>query len=404
MGTIMLTEADRQAVDALTAVDPAWTGMRTAADALGLETHTLLHCGPPAAPAHALVPPILNSAAVACVFEGWADDLDEASTLVSSGFIRFLPAQDHRAATPMAAVISPSMRLIEMSDLKDSARRCYAPINGGGHGGSPVARYGRRTPQCVAFLRFLNDPVADLLDQVCSEPISWLPLIDHALTSGDDTHLHHIAAHACLLQMIDTRRRGLRTDAESDVFIREWPIFHLNFWMAAVRCIFEGATGVSTSSLVTAFGGNGKAFGLQVSGLPERWFITEATPPIGRLRDGFVTADTTGALGDSAIIEALGLGALAQRYAPQIRELFAGHHHDDLLSLPAKLLVTAHPKLPESGALTGLIARNVVAQHTTPVIELGIVDRTGKAGGLGAGLYRPPLDPFAAACRALALP
>jgi len=350
----MLTEADRQAVDALTAVDPAWTGMRTAADALGLETHTLLHCGPPAAPAHALVPPILNSAAVACVFEGWADDLDEASTLVSSGFIRFLPAQDHRAATPMAAVISPSMRLIEMSDLKDSARRCYAPINGGGHGGSPVARYGRRTPQCVAFLRFLNDPVADLLDQVCSEPISWLPLIDHALTSGDDTHLHHIAAHACLLQMIDTRRRGLRTDAESDVFIREWPIFHLNFWMAAVRCIFEGATGVSTSSLVTAFGGNGKAFGLQVSGLPGRWFITEA----------------------------LGLGALAQRYAPQMRELFAGHHHDDLLSLPAKLLVTAHPKLPESGALTGLIARNVVAQHTTPVIELGIVDRTERPVGL----------------------
>ena len=109
----MLTEADQHAADALTAVEPAWTGMRTAADALGLESHTLLHCGPPASPAHALVEPILNSSAVACVFEGWADDLDEAMALVRSGSIRFLPAQDHRVATPMAAVVSPSMRMIE---------------------------------------------------------------------------------------------------------------------------------------------------------------------------------------------------------------------------------------------------------------------------------------------------
>ena len=397
----MLTEADRQAVDALTAVEPAWTGMRTAADALGLETRTLLHCGPPATPAHALVPPILNSAAVACVFEGWADDLDEAIALVRSGSIRFLPAQDHRTATPMAAVVSPSMRLIEMSNLEDNARRCYAPINGGGHGGSPVPRYGRRAPECVTFLRFLNGPVADLLDEVCREPLPWLPLIDHALTAGDDTHLRHVAAHAHLLQVIDTRRRRPPTDTEADAFIREWPIFHLNFWMAAVRCILGAATGVPSSSLVTALGGNGESFGLQVSGLPGRWFTTEATPPTGRLRDGFVAADTTGAFGDSAIIEAFGLGALAHRYAPQMRELFAGHRHDDLLSLPAMLLGVVHPRLPASGALAGLLARNVVARRTTPVIELGIVDRAGQAGGLGAGLYHPPVEPFATACREL---
>ena len=397
-----LTEADRHAVEALTAVQPAWTGMRTAADAVGLETHTLLHCGPPASPAHALVQPILNSAAVACVFEGWTDDLDEALALTRAGSIRFLPAQDHQVATPMAAVVSPSMRMIEMSDLGGHARPGYAPINGGGHGGSPVPRYGRRAPECVAFLRFLNGPVADLLDEVSIEPLPWLPLVDHALTGGDDIHLRHVAAHARLMAVIDTRRGARSTDAEADAFIREWPIFHLNYWMAAVRCILDGATGVPSSSLVTALGGNGEIFGLQVSGRPGRWFTAEATPPIGRLREGFVAADTTGAFGDSAIIEAFGLGALAHRYAPQMRELFAGHRHDDLLSLPAKLLAAAHPRLPESRALTGLLARNVAEHRATPVVELGIVDRNGDAGGLGAGLYRPPLDPFATACRELA--
>ena len=84
----MLTDADCQSAESLTAVEPAWSGMRTATDALGLEEHTLLHCGPPASPPHALVPPILNSAAVACVFEGWADGLDEALALVQSGSIR----------------------------------------------------------------------------------------------------------------------------------------------------------------------------------------------------------------------------------------------------------------------------------------------------------------------------
>ena len=396
----MLAEADRRAAEALVAVEPAWTGVRTAAEAIGLEPHTLLHCGPPA-PAGTLVRPVLNSAAVACVFEGWADDLDEALALVRSGAVRFEPAQDRRVATPMAAVVSPSMRLIEMSDLGGKARRCYAPINGGGHGGSPAPRYGRRAPECVELLRFLNGAVAALLDDACTEPLPWLPIVDEALIGGDDTHLHHVAAHARLVDTLRTRLGASHAGTRAEAFIREWPFFHLNFWMAAVRCALDGAGGVASGSLVTAFGGNGETFGLQVGGLPGRWFTVGATPPIGRLREGFTAADTTGAFGDSAVIEAFGLGALAHRYAPRMRELHAGHGHGDLLSLPAKLLAVEHPRLPRSRARVGLVARSVLAHGATPVVELGIVDRAGEAGGLGAGLYRPPIDPFAAACAAL---
>ena len=397
----MLADADRQSAEALVAADPAWCGMRIAADALGLRKHTLLHCGPPASPSHALVQPILNSAAVACVFEGWCDDLDEALALVQSGTVRFEPAQDHRVATPMAAVVSPSMHLIEMVDFDGRGRSAYAPINGGGHGGSPVPRYGRRAPECVDFLRFLNGAVAELLADACTEPLPWLPIIDQALVRGDDSHLRHVAAHAYLVDVLQSRLGARHSGTAANEFLRQWPIVHLNFWMAAVRCALDGAAGDASSSLVTACGGNGDTFGMQVSGLPGRWFTVPATPPIGKLRDGFVADDTTGAFGDSAIVEAFGLGALAHSYAPQMKELFGDHEHDDLVALPSRLLATVHPRLPRSRARVGLVARSVLTHQATPVVELGIVDRSGEAGGLGAGLYRPPLAPFASACAAL---
>ena len=50
----------------------------------------------------------------------------------------------------------------------------------------------------------------------------------------------------------------------------------------------------------------------------------------------------------------------------------------------------------------GLSARAVVESGEAPVVELGLVEKTGQDGGLGAGLYRPPLAIFKEACDALA--
>ena len=395
------TQADLRAADALVSARPAWTGVSTAARAVGLESRTILHCGPPADPPHALVTPTLHSAAVACVFEGWAADLDEGLGLVRSGGIRFQPAQPRGVATPMAAVVSPSMRLLEMTDLAQPEHRAYAPINGGGTGGDPAPRYGRCTPEALEFLRFLNGEVADLLDVVSGEPVEWLPIIDAALTEGDDTHLRHVAAHARLVETLRARMDPARQGGDADVFMGTWPFFHLNFWMAGIRVAMQAATGVDGSALVTAFGGNGETFGLQVSGLPGRWFTCPATPPLGKVRAPHTVDSGVGAYGDSALVEAFGLGALAHRYAPDMRALHEDFHHPDLLALPGRLLLRPHPGLARSGALCGLSARRVVTTGATPVVELGIVHRDGTDGGLGAGLYRPVMAPFEAACAAL---
>lgn len=394
-----LTPADQEALDRLFAAQPAWTGVRTAGDAVGLERHVLLHSGPPAENGHVI--PTLNSAAVACVFEGWADDLDAADALIASGAIRFEPAQDRNVATPLAAVVSTSMQLVELSDIAGRGNPAYAPLNGGGTGGAPAARYGRKSPEALDLLRFLNEDVAPAIESAAMEPIAWLPIVDGALTRGDDAHLRHLEAHKLLVGILRERLGNGFVESKIGAFVAEWPIFHLNFWMAAARCALSAAAGVEGSGLVTATGGNGAEFGLQVSGLPGRWFTALADVPRGNVRDPYTLESCTGAYGDSALAEGFGLGAMALSYCPDMQALHKGYYDDTIYALPEKLLMAVHPGFPKSAARAGLSARAVVESGETPVVELGLVEKMGVDGGLGAGLYRPPLAPFAAACAAL---
>ncbi|MBI09995.1 MAG: hypothetical protein CMM55_10735 [Rhodospirillaceae bacterium] len=394
-----LHPADREARDRLFAAAPCWSGVRRAKEAIGLESHVLLHSGPPAENGH--VVPTLHSAAVACVFEGWAADFDEADELIASGDVRLEPAQDRNVATPLAAVVSASMQVIEVSDGAGSGKPAYAPLNGGGTGGAPAARYGRKSQEALDLLRFLNEEVAGIIAPAASEPIPWLPIIDAALTRGDDVHLRHLEAHKTLVEVLRKRLPSAFGASNIGTFVAEWPIFHLNFWMAAARCALSAAAGVKESALVTAMGGNGAQFGLQVSGLPGRWFIAPADVPRGDVREPYTMENCTGAYGDSALAEGFGLGAMALSYCPDMKALHSGYYDDSIFMLPEKLLIDAHPGFPASGARAGLSARAVVETGETPVVELGLVEKSGVYGGLGAGLYRPPLASFEAACAAL---
>jgi hypothetical protein len=397
-----MNDADKEAVDKILAVVPAWSRVTTARDAINLPDHTLLHCGPPAEPSQALVTPILNSAAVACVYEGWAKTLDDADQLIDSGSIKFEPAQGRNVATPMAAVVSPSMKLTEFADLNDPSRLAWAPLNGGGTGADPVPRYGYKNQAAIDFLRFLNDEVGDVIAAAPADsPIEWLSIIDEALTLGDDGHLRHLEAHKILVGILCDRLGKDFTGSATDVFIEKWPFFHLNFWMAASKLILSAAAGTKASSIISAFGGNGNEFGLQVAGLPGQWFTCPADPPLGNIRKPHTIDTCVGAFGDSAVAEGLGLGAMAQSYCPDMQKLHAGFTPEDIFKLPEKLLMAPHPGMTKSGARVGLSARAVMEINVTPVVELGIADKHGINGGLGAGIYRPPITPFATACEAL---
>jgi hypothetical protein len=397
-----MNAADKSAIEKILAVVPAWRGVTSAAKAVNLADYELLHCGPPSDPCNVLVAPILNSAAVACVYEGWAQTLTEADHLIKSGKVKFSPAQDRNIVTPMAAVVSPSMKLTEFVDLNAPNHLAWAPLNGGGTGADPVPRYGYKSQAAIDFLVFLNDEVGLAVAKVSeSAPVEWLPIIDMALTLGDDGHLRHIEAHKILVEVIRERLGANFASKAVEEFIEKWPFLHLNFWMAASKLILSAANGIKGSSIITALGGNGNEFGLQIAGLPGNWFTCPASPPLGKIREPFTTETCVGAFGDSAVAEGLGLGAMAQSYCPDMQSLHSSFTPDDIFELPEKLLMAQHPGMEKSGARVGLSARAIVESNVTPVLELGIADKHGINGGLGAGIYRPPMALFSGVCEAL---
>ncbi|MEM7429472.1 MAG: DUF1116 domain-containing protein, partial [Pseudomonadota bacterium] len=134
--------ADQLAYDRAVVAQPVWNRFDTAGDALGLEQNVLLHAGPPFRIIEEVCKPIMNSACVAAVYEGLANDFDAAEAMIRAGEILLKPAQDHAVVTPLAAVVSASMPLHGVYDAQRGKVQVYAPINGGNR---PAMRLGLRS-------------------------------------------------------------------------------------------------------------------------------------------------------------------------------------------------------------------------------------------------------------------
>jgi hypothetical protein len=186
--------------------------------------------------------------------------------------------------------------------------------------------------------------------------------------------------------------------------------FFLNVAMAAGKAMADPAAGVPQSTLVTTMARNGTDFGIRVSALGERWFTAPVEMPTGLYFPGFGPADANPDMGDSAIVETIGLGGVAMAASPAVagfvgvgglaealatteamREISAGEHP-----------VFRIPTLDDRGSPVGVDVRRVVETGATPIINTGIAGRRAGTGQVGAGVVRAPLGCFTAALQALA--
>ncbi|WP_300729160.1 DUF1116 domain-containing protein [Pseudomonas sp.] len=388
-----LNHADAAALAAMLEVRPRWVKVARAFEVIPFPGRALLHAGPPVACASELAVAVRHSALLAILYEGWADTREKAEALLDAGTLGLYPAQDFCAAIPLADVLSPGMAVIVVEDALQPSRRAFSTLNGGD---GPVARVGVFDDAVLERLQWVNRELASHLSEwIEHQPLELLPIADQALAAGDDCH--GMTRHASALLAAKWLGQGSALPLPEPVrsFLESSAAFFLNPWMAAVKCILQAAQGFEGSGVVTAIGGNGRQFGIQVAAWPGRWFTAPATPPLIPAASEALFKRSLGAIGDSAIVDAFGLGAMAARYSPVTSQRLEQVCQEHGLQPPESLLTHVHPAFTESAPLrTGLSAFAVCERGQSPVISLGVLDREGLQGRLDGGFYFCARVPF----------
>ncbi len=408
-----LEQANRTAVERMTAVRPQLVDVRPAADEVGIGRHQLLHAGPPLA-WDAASGPMRGAIVGACLYEGWADTPESAEALAASGAIELSPCHDHGCAGPMAGIVSPSMPLWILTDADGRTGR--STLN---EGLGKVLRYGAFggavTERLVWMQRVLGPALGSTLRR--HGPVDVGSLIASMIAMGDEGHNRNRAGTSLLVRalapdLVRTIEDGQHPAGDvADVFafVDSNDHFLLNVVMAAAKLVADAGAGVPGSTVVVAMARNGTEFGIRVAGTGDRWFTAPAAVPDGLFLGGYGPDDANPDIGDSAITETVGLGGFAMAGAPAIVQLVGGEVADALTwtELMYQLTLAEHPTwtlpvLGFRGVPFGIDVLRVVRTGVAPIINTGMAGRVAGTGQVGAGLVRPPLACFTAALDALA--
>ncbi|MEJ7770509.1 MAG: DUF1116 domain-containing protein [Geodermatophilaceae bacterium] len=402
--------ANRTATERILAAGADLVDVRSAADALDLDRDLFLHAGPPIEFGNASGP--LRGALIgAAMFEGLAADPDEAVAMLESGRIRLEPCHHHRAVGPMAGVTTASMWVSELRD----------PVNGGtaycslNEGLGKVLRYGAYSTEVIDRLRWMGEVLGPLLAAalIRSGPIDIKSILAQMLQMGDEGHNRNRAGSLMFLRDLAPAiaEAGAPADQVADVlrFLGGNEHFFLNYGMPAAKLALDAARDIPGCSVVVAMARNGTEFGIQTSGTGDAWFTGPAQTPEGLFLGGYGPQDANPDIGDSAIMETLGVGGFSMAAAPAIVRFVGGTVPDALATTRRMFRITvtenpayAIPVLEFRGAPTGIDVLSVARTGILPQINTGMAGRVAGTGQVGAGLVKPPQECFEKALVALA--
>jgi Protein of unknown function (DUF1116) len=401
--------ANREVLRRLDASAPVLLGIAPAVGAVpGMDDRTVLHCGPPLA-WEDFCDPLRRSVRASILAEGWAAAPDEAERLVAAGRVRLEPANHHAAVVPMATTVGPSAPVLVVEDPQSGAR-AYSGVN---QGPGATAWFGQDTREAVDRLVWLREVAAPVLQAALAAtgPVALLPFMVQGLQMGDDVHMRTQAATNLFLRhllpaLVTVDGPGL---AEVARFLSGNHLFFLNLAMAAARAITGSAAAVPGSSIVVGMARNGTTFGIRLAGTGDAWFVAPA-PPVERAlyHPGFGPETSAPDIGDSAVLELVGLGGPAAAASPAVAAFLGGRMADAVATTEAMARICAGrssrftvPLLDFRGTPLGVDARRVVELELAPSINTGILHASAGTGQVGAGVAEAPLDCFRQALLAL---
>ena len=398
--TAQVDEANAEVLRRLDTGVPVLTGVRPARDVVpGLDGRALLHAGPEVA-LEDVCDPLRRSMRAAVVAEGWAPDVEAADALLRSGEVTWSPANASGGVVPMAAVVGPTspVWVVELADVGVTA---WAPL---GEGSGDVAWFGKDSPGAVERLVLLREAVTPVLDEVLrdSGPVEVLALASQGVAMGDDLHVRTQAATNLLLRHLLPSLVGGEHPRRVEVarYLSANHLLFLTLGMAAARALAGWAAQVEGSSVVTSMARNGTRFGARLSG-SDTWHHAPA-PMVGSAlyHPGRSEAEAAPDIGDSAVLELVGLGGAAAAGSPAVGQLVGGLAAAGALTAELDLVCVGRssrfvlPTLGGRGTPLAVDVRRVVEHGITPKVTTGILHRSEGVGQIGAGVAVAPVECF----------
>ena len=402
--------ANEMALRRLVDAQPFLVDCRPAREAIGLPERTVLYAGPPLAWTRMCA---TMQAAILCAvrYEGWALDDAAARDLVLRGDVRIAPCHGMGAAGPMTGIVTPSMPVFVVEN-RAHGNRASATIN---EGLGKVLRFGANDDTVIERLRWLEHQAGPLLGAAirATGGIDLRAIMSQALRMGDEMHQRNVAASALLGRILMPHVARAAAHTEDVARIAELmggnDQFFLNLAMAAGKAGADPCLGIAGSTMVATMARNGTEFGIRVAGLGDRWFTAEVNVPRGLYFPGFGPEDANPDIGDSAIVETIGLGGFAIAASPSVVRFVGAGGLADAIRITeemAEICLGEHPHfrmptLDERGTPVGIDVCRVVETGIAPLINTGIAGRIPGTGQIGAGVVRAPLACFEAAVAAL---
>jgi hypothetical protein len=234
------------------------------------------------------------------------------------------------------------------------------------------------------------------------------------LTMGDEMHQRNVACSGLILRELAPALARTSSDNEKLAkilaFIGGNDQFFLNVAMAMGKAIMDPVRGIEGSSVVTAMCRNGTEFGIRVSGTGDQWFTAPVEMPEGLYFPGYTEADANPDMGDSTIVETIGLGGFAMGASPAVAGFVGAGAASDAGNFTRTMSEITTGENPEwtiptmdyLGVPTGIDIRMVLDTGLAPTINTGIAHKEPGVGQVGAGVVRAPMKCFEQALIAFA--
>ena len=407
-----IEHANREALRRMLAGDPVLRDVVPAGEAIsGLKERMILHAGPPIG-WDRMCGPMRGAVTGIAVFEGWAPDLEAAAEMAAGGAFEFHPNHHFDAVGPMTGMttLSQPVMLVENRAFGNGA---YCTLN---EGLGKVMRFGGNDAEVLARLAWLRDDFGPALGAALrdGEGVALKHLVARGLAMGDEMHQRNVACSGLLLRelapALARSTRGGETLSAALAFIGGNDQFFLNVAMAMGKAIMDPVRDIEASSVVTAMCRNGTDFGIRVSGTGDTWFTAPVEMPEGLYFPGYTAADANPDMGDSTIVETIGLGGFAMGAAPAVAGFVGAGAASAAGNFTRRMREITLDENPEwtipamdyVGVPSGIDIRLVVDTGLAPTINTGIAHKEPGVGQVGAGVVRAPMKCFERALLAFA--